>query len=66
MKYGKDRIRITYYDEQDENSCSIVVGHLDTLYICKGNYSGAFDEDRKLEICEHELYYLLKEFLDNH
>lgn len=64
MKYGADRIRINCYDEGDNKCCSIVVGTSDRLYICEGNGSGG--NKRKLEVSEHELYYLLKEFLDTH
>lgn len=56
MKEGRDRIRITCYDEKDERSCSIVVSFSDKLYICGSN--------RILEIAEHELYYVLRDLLD--
>ncbi len=55
-----DRITITFYNtgNEDSSSAATIIRGFDSICLCRNNH--------ELEITEHELYDMIKWFLDNY
>ncbi len=56
MKEGLDGFRITFFDGKEMDSCSLVIEGFHRFFLC--------NKDERLEVEEHDLYNMIKEFFD--
>jgi hypothetical protein len=62
-KFLENGIEISFFDENIENSCSILISAADDICIEEKDKNGT---DRKIYITDKEGFYLLKDFLNKH